>query len=88
MIRWQDISQWQPGERRDSPNRLVLHGPNIHALIEERAGAWRLSCAQVGLGNHYLGVIGWREARRAATATLQERLERALTDVHSAKAGI
>jgi hypothetical protein len=67
---------------------LVLDGPGIHALIEERGYAWRLSCEQVGLSNHYLGVLGWREARRVAIATLQERLERALADVHSAKAGI
>lgn len=37
MIRWQDISQWQPGERRDSPK---VHAADT-ALCLLATGEWQ-----------------------------------------------
>lgn len=84
-MRWRDISEWQPGERRDNPNRLSLEGYAMRVAIRrDSTGAWWVHCFGLDL-NWPLGVMNVKTAKMEALAKVQQRLEQMMTDLNQMK---
>jgi hypothetical protein len=84
-MRWKDISEWQPGERRDSRNRLSIEGPALRIVIYFRGGAWWLHVGELGYVDGYIGVMSEHLAKQEAICLVQTKLERMLSDLHAMK---
>ncbi len=86
LFRWHDISEWQPGERRDVPNRLSIEGPALRIVIGFRGEAWWISCSAVEWVHNYLGAgLTVAQAKQEAVAKVQDCLERQMADLRQMK---
>jgi hypothetical protein len=84
-MKWNDISEWQPGERRNSPNRLHIEGQLCRLVIghDRRFGIWWTSIG--ASARLVLAAQTVEEAKREAITRMQERLEKMLSEVHQMK---
>ena len=84
-MKWQDISTWQPNERRDAPNRLSIEGQNLRIVLQYDGGWW-IRCDSIGsVFKTNLGDVPLSVAKVEAVAFVQARIERMLSDVHQMK---
>lgn len=85
-MRWRDISVWQPGERRDEPNRISIEGTALRITIQKglRNHCWWMQGHGLDF-NFPLKAKTLEQAKLEAIGLVQERLERMVSELNEMK---
>ena len=84
-MHWKDISCWEPGERRDQPNRMSIEGPGLRVTIWRRGEHWHLFTHGALSDWVVLEEQDIKAVQFEALAHVQEQLERMLSTCHQMK---